>query len=1414
MPREAQALVTFNRGRVSRHALARTDIKRVGSSAELQTNWMPRVLGSMMLRPGTGHIDSTLGNNFAVHLDFIKALDDTAIIEMTNQSIRVRVDEEIITRPAVSTTVRGGDFAAESPATAFTKLTDPATLPGAATIPCIAFSPDGQFMSLGTGDGDGYLLYYISGTTFTAVTGTTPPLVGGAEGTAFSPDSELVAFAHATTPFVRIMYRDAAPHSAATNWTALSNPADLPAGNANSVAFSSDGQLMAVGHATSPFVTIYQVSGTGSGTTLTKLANPSSLPAAEVFGVAFSHDGRYLACAHGTSPFCTVYEINGTTLTKLAGGDTSQFADAAGLPAGQGNGVAFSRDGVHMAVAHTTTPFVSIYTVGTTEFTKLANPGTLPDGNGQSVAFSSDNQFMAVAHTTTGFVTIYRYVSGVWTKQTDPATLPDGNGTGIAFSLNNRFLGVSHATTQFITLYEAYQWLDMDGAGASSTYTSGSFVSAFERTLSTTSGVALNGHTVRIVINQDGAGPITREGSRIKLTFQAAAVGTFTIDKCYIGYQGTGDVYDFSGTPTQITFSGGSAGFSIATGGTIDSDEITFFVGPGTELVISLHLVGTADDAACKGNDESPQSVHYKAGDDAATVNAASYTSMSRDLFGIQKIEVFESTGGSGLELVGTLYTEAKRIQAVSILNADKDVEHGIRVIVTQGRTHFHIGTELGGEDLIAETYLEAGTYSFAFTPTTNLFFIELHSNTKYSTIISSVQIEGAGDMTIPTPYVEADLRLIRWEQSGDVMYLASDGADGTYPQYKIERRATRSWGLALYQPQDGPFLVENTAQITLAPSALSGDITVVASRDLFRDGHVGALFRITSIGQTVIGVFTGANQFSATNIRVVGVSTSRHFTVTRAGTWTATVTLQRSMSEPGSWTDVATFTGNGSTTITDELDNQVAYYRVGIKTGEYTSGTATVTLAYASGGIDGICRITAVTDEQNASAIVLQEMGGTTASEVWAEGAWSEYQGFPTCVALYESRLWWAGQDRIYGSVSSLYESYDAEVEGDSGTISRSIGEGPVDSFNWILPLQRLILGAQMAEFTAKSSSFDEPLAPDAFSLKPPTTYGSAAIPAVKVDGSGIFVDRTASRLVQNGFNIDTNDYSASDLTQLIPEMFQTTPELADQEVVRIAVQRRPDTRVHCVRADGTAGVLVFDREEEVICWVDFETDGDVEDVVILPDPATQEDAVYYAIKRTINSLTVRYFERWAQETECTGGTLNKQLDSFILYSGVSTATITGLDHLEGETVHAWGAGINLGSYTVSGGSITLSQAVTSAVIGLTYRARYKSAKLAYAAAGGTALTAKGRACQVGLILADTHHDGLKVGDNFDEMVNLPGKYRGETVAADTVFEEWDDEAFGIRSGWTTDSRLCLEANAPKPCTVLAAVVTMEKSA
>jgi hypothetical protein len=177
-----------------------------------------------------------------------------------------------------------------------------------------------------------------------------------------------------------------------------------------------------------------------------------------------------------------------------------------------------------------------------------------------------------------------------------------------------------------------------------------------------------------------------------------------------------------------------------------------------------------------------------------------------------------------------------------------------------------------------------------------------------------------------------------------------------------------------------------------------------------------------------------------------------------------------------------------------------------------------------------------------------------------------------------------------------------------------------------------------------------------------------------------------------------------------------------------------------------------------------------------------------------------VRYLEKMARMDECRGATVNKLADSFIVYSGASTQFMSGLSHLEGEQVCVWGNGRDLGNYTVSGGAIELSEVVTYAVIGLSYVATFQTAKLPYAAQMGSALAQKKKIDHIGLILTDTHYQGLEFGQNFDRMDNLPKVIEGATVPADTIWSEFDAPMISLPGNWQSDARLCLRATAPRP--------------
>lgn len=751
------------------------------------------------------------------------------------------------------------------------------------------------------------------------------------------------------------------------------------------------------------------------------------------------------------------------------------------------------------------------------------------------------------------------------------------------------------------------------------------------------------------------------------------------------------------------------------------------------------------------------------------------------------------ATGGY-MSLVGSRFNSAIRTQTLTVAAQDQNTRHALRIVINRGPVTLRVGSTSGGDEYITEATLGTGTHSLAFTPTGASVYVRLSNRNKRIALVESIAVEGEGVMTLPVPWSVGYLPLLRHDQSNDVIFVACEG----YQQRRIERRAADSWSIILYEPEDGPYRLENTSKIKIGASAISGNVTLTASQPLFRSGHVGALFRIRSIGQLVSINITAEDQWSDA-IRVTGVSNARNHRIVLSGTWSATVQLQRSVGEEGSWVDQNTYNSNGDYENDDGLDNQIVFYRIGVKVGDFTSGTVVAELSIDSGAIYGVAKITAVASPTGASAAVIKELGGTEASEIWSEGSWSDYRGWPSAVAFYEGRLGWFGKSGVWQSVSDTVDIFDPTTVGDSGPINRTIRYGSADIVCWAQAAQRLLVGTASAELSIRSTSFDEPLTPTNYNVKPASTQGSRRlVPAVLIDGNVVFVQAGGTRVyeLQLGGQGGGLDYTPVDLTTLVPE-------IGEPEIIAMAVQRQPDTRIHCVRSDGKVALAVIDKLENVLAWVLIETDGVIENVVRLPGDI--EDQVYYVVKRTINSVTKRYLEKWAMQSNCIGGSVNQLLDSHKVISGSPSANIGGLTHLEGETVRCWGDGIYQGEFTVSGGQITLPVEVSDAVVGLPYEASYKSAKFATIFKDGSSSLGWPTSIKsVHLLARYLHKSAVKYGDSFDVLYPMPEIEGGKPVPANYIWTDYDSRELPIDGSWSSDSRLCLMAYAPYPATIL----------
>lgn len=766
---------------------------------------------------------------------------------------------------------------------------------------------------------------------------------------------------------------------------------------------------------------------------------------------------------------------------------------------------------------------------------------------------------------------------------------------------------------------------------------------------------------------------------------------------------------------------------------------------------------------------------------------------------------------GDYLSLIGTGRMLAIRDRKVDVSVASTNVEHSINIVVARGNVTLRIGSSEGGEQYLTDRTLRPGYHSISVTPTAD-FFIRLSNYATVAALVDSVTIQqAAADMTLVTPWLQADLDNVRWAQSGDVIFVACDG----YIQKRIERQGAtspRSWSVVDYLADDGPFGDLNVGPVRLKGSATTGEITLTAERAFFKSTHVGALFELNSSGQEVTVNILAEDTWSEP-IRVTGVgAAARGFIVeitSATFTGTTTVRIQRSVATVGDWSDVSGWTWTADTppgSLNDGLDNQIIYYRIGVKTGEFTAlDDIDASLTYSSGSIAGRVRVNEFTSTTAVSASVLATLGKADQYTAdWREGDWSPRKGYPSAVELDNGRLFWSGKSMTWGSVSDQFDSFDDETEGDSGPIRRTIGKGPVDTVNWLIGGENLLMGMQGSVQAVRSSALDEPITQAKYRTVPVSSIGTAAVPAALVDNSVVFVGRNTERAYETAIEGGTASYGPpADLTAIVPE-------LGSPGFTKLAVQRSPDTRLHFLRSDGKVAVLVREKLENVACWLLVETDGEVVDIIVLPGlPATPaEDRVYYVVKRTIDGATVRYLEKWALESQARGAADNRIADSFVAGTLTNQTTISDLDHLEGATVCLWGNGKDLGTYVVSGGSITSSERITGPyTVGLPYTGQWKSAKLMGAGEQVPFGKAK-RISKLTLVAADMHAQGLQYGQSFDELDDLPLVEKGATVDPDSIWTDYAYDAFTLNGVYEEDARLCLQATAPRPATVLAVAI------
>ena len=462
----------------------------------------------------------------------------------------------------------------------------------------------------------------------------------------------------------------------------------------------------------------------------------------------------------------------------------------------------------------------------------------------------------------------------------------------------------------------------------------------------------------------------------------------------------------------------------------------------------------------------------------------------------------------------------------------------------------------------------------------------------------------------------------------------------------------------------------------------------------------------------------------------------------------------------------------------------------------------------------NGYAKITGFNSATNVNADVKDDFDTTAANTDWKLGAFSDTTGHPSCVSFFEQRLVFAGTtsepQTLYFSKSGDYENMTAGVNADDAMVY-TIASNQVNVIRFLKTQRTLIVGTVGGEFTVSADGTDAAVTPTNITIKRQSSYGSANVDAIPAGNATLFLQRAKRKIRELSYNFDVDGYQAADLTILNDVVTKTG-------INEMSYQQSPDSILWCVRDDGVLAGLTYLRGEEVIAWHrhilggTFGSGNAVVESVASISGELNEDELWVIVKRTINGATKRYIECFAQfDFDETTPTDFRFLDSHLTYSGSATTTLSGLDHLEGQTVSILADGATHPNKVVSSGSITLDRNTEKAVVGLSYDSVLQTMRIEGGAAEGTSQGKTKRISKVVLRLFETV--GVKVGPSLDNLEAIP--FRTSSDPMDTPVSTFiaGDKEIEFNDDFNSDGFIFIKQDQALPCSILAIYPTLVTS-
>jgi hypothetical protein len=530
-----------------------------------------------------------------------------------------------------------------------------------------------------------------------------------------------------------------------------------------------------------------------------------------------------------------------------------------------------------------------------------------------------------------------------------------------------------------------------------------------------------------------------------------------------------------------------------------------------------------------------------------------------------------------------------------------------------------------------------------------------------------------AGPYEIATPYTEAMLPQLDYEQSADSMFITHPDV----PVQRLQRFADNLWVMAaapwVTEPYDEIGHRFAGISLTLSLATVGTGRTATASGATFLAGDVGRVIAYQGGAATITA-------FTSSTVVTVTITVAFAGTAIPAGVWDLNGSPQTAIS-PSVVGPVGQLVTLVSATDTWRVDDVGKHVQIN----------------------GGLVFIVTFNTALQVTGVVRQVLTSTVASpaNAWVLNApvWSATRGYPRTVTFHEQRLILAGSNSnpqtVWGTKTGEFLNFEQGTRDDDG-FAFTLGTGQVNPIAYVQSGRALLVLTYGGEFTIEAG-VEKPITPTNVRIRQRSNHGCALVRPVPVRRETLFVQRAGRKVRAMAYAVTNDEFEAPDMTVLSEHI--TAPS-----VTEMAWQQEPDAILWAVRSDGVLAAATFDREQQVTAWVRQITDGVVESVCSVPTATS--DLTYAIVARTVGGNTVRYVETIepVTYTYSTGEVVEIGLDSFITGTSAGATVWSGLGHLEGKVVQCVADGTFMGEFTVSGGSITLPRLAGTVVIGLPY--------------------------------------------------------------------------------------------------------------